>query len=121
MAHRSKKKHLKHIHEHEPATPKARSPVEKARAAAAGIARKGNGRRAKPANGRRRQAQPGNGAPKGTPPKGTPPKGKPTTAPAKKGIVRRLAAKVRTRITARPRRVVARVKARVKSLLRDHA
>ena len=88
MAHRSKKKHLKHMHEHEPATPKAKSPLAKARAAAAGIAKKGgNTRRAKEAN-----------EPK-----------------QKKGIVRRLAAKAGKRITARPRRVAARVAARVKA------
>lgn len=38
MAHRSKKKHLKHLHEQEPATPPAKSPVAKAEAARAGIA-----------------------------------------------------------------------------------
>jgi len=32
MAHRSKKKHVKHVHEHEPATPPARSPVAEANA-----------------------------------------------------------------------------------------
>lgn len=39
MAHRSKKKHLKHVHEQEPATPPAKSPVAKAEAARARIAK----------------------------------------------------------------------------------
>ncbi len=39
MAHRSKKKHLKHLHEQEPATPPAKSPVAKAEAARARIAK----------------------------------------------------------------------------------
>ena len=30
MAHRSKKKHIKHVHEHEPAKPRAKSPIAKA-------------------------------------------------------------------------------------------
>ncbi|HEY5944209.1 MAG TPA: hypothetical protein VIV40_01900 [Kofleriaceae bacterium] len=91
MAHRSKKKHLKHMHQHEAATPKANSPVVKARAAAAGIAKKGGSVRRAPeleAEGTKKQ-----------------------------GIVRRLAAKATKKITAKPRRAIARAKARVKSLL----
>ena len=92
MAHRSKKKHLKHLHQHEPATPPAKSPTAKARAAAAGIAKKGgNARRAPELK---------EGAPK-----------------RKKGIVRRLASKATDKIAARPKRIIKRAKARVKSLL----
>src|SRR5690606_12802955 len=39
MAHRSKKKHVKHLHEHEPVTPRAKSPVAKAESARARIAK----------------------------------------------------------------------------------
>jgi len=46
MAHRSKRKHLAHVHEHEPATPPAKSPVEKAEAARRGVAKKAPTRRA---------------------------------------------------------------------------
>ena len=93
MAHRSKKKHLKHVHQHEPATPKAKSPIAKAEAAAAGIAKKGS---RSPAPELKR-------------------------APKKKGLVRRLASKATKKLGAKPRKVIegakARVKARVKSLL----
>lgn len=97
MAHRSKQKHIKHLRQHEPATPKAKSPTAKAQAAAAGVAKKG---------GNARRAQ------------------EPDKKPAKqKGIMRRLASKASKKITARPRRMIARAKAsvakRVKSLL-DH-
>lgn len=94
MAHRSKKKHLKHVHQHEAATPKAKSPGAKAEAAAAGIAKKG---------GSVRRAPEGEKAGK-----------------KKQGLVRRLATKATKKITAKPRKVIARAKARVaqvKSLL----
>lgn len=100
MAHRSRKKHLKHVHEHEPATPPAKSPAAKAEAAAAGIAKKGgNVRRAPELKQARR-------------------------APAKKSIVRRLAAtatKPVKKLAKKPRAVLAKAKAkvekRVKALL----
>lgn len=40
MAHRSKRKHLAHLHEQEPAKPPAKSPVAKAEAARRGLAKK---------------------------------------------------------------------------------
>ena len=86
MAHRSKKKHLKHLHQHEPATPPAKSPIAKAEAAAAGIAKKGGSARRAPEL------------------KEAAPKRK------KKGIVRRLAAKATKKITAKPRKIIKRVK-----------
>jgi hypothetical protein len=93
MAHRSKKKHLKHTHQHEPATPKAKSPIAKAEAAAAGIAKKGKVRRSPELEaGKKRKP---------------------------KGLVRRLAAKATKRLAARPRKVIARAKARVAALLGD--
>jgi hypothetical protein len=93
MAHRSKKKHIKHQHEHEPATPKARSPIAKAEAAAAGIARKtGSVRRA--------------------------PQMKDAVKKRKsKGLVRRLAAKATKKLAAKPRKLIARARARVGALL----
>ena len=93
MAHRSKKKHLKHMHQHEPATPRAHSPVAKAEAAAAGVARKGGNVR--------RSAELDN-------------------AGKKKSIVRRISKKItatKKSIAAKPRKVIARAKCRVKSLL----
>lgn len=101
MAHRSRKKHLKHVHEHEPATPAAKSPTAKADAAAAGIARKGgNARRAPELKTEARRPR------------------------KKKGIVRRLAAtatKPVKKLAKKPRTVLAkaraRVEKRVKSLL----
>jgi hypothetical protein len=91
MAHRSKKKHLKHMHQHEPATPKAGSPVAKAEAAAAGVAKNGGNVRRSPelANAGKK----------------------------KKGIVRRIANSATKKITAKPRRVIARAKARVRSII----
>jgi hypothetical protein len=100
MAHRSKKKHLKHAHQHEPATPKAKSPIAKAEAAAAGIAKKTRGtvRRAPEMldAGKRKS----------------------------KGLVRRIAAKAtkvaakaRRAVVARPKKMIARAKARVSSMI----
>jgi len=92
MAHRSKKKHIKHVHEHEPATPKAKSPIAKAEAAARGIAKKaGNVRRAPELDAAKRKT---------------------------KGLVRRLAARARKatkKIAAKPRKAIARAKARVEA------
>jgi hypothetical protein len=90
MAHRSKKKHLKHMHEHEAPTPKAKGPVAKAEAAAAGIAKKGGNVRRTPELEK---------------------------AGKKKGIVRRVASKATKRVTAKPRKVIARAKNRVKALI----
>lgn len=81
MAHRSKKKHIKHLHEHEPATPRAKSPVAKADVARAG-------------------------APKASRTESEP-------KPKKRGIVRRAARK----LTAKPRKIARRAKARVKSII----
>jgi hypothetical protein len=95
MAHRSRKKHIKHAHAHEPATPPAKSPIAKVEAAAAGIAKQGSSRR-------------------------TTSEVKPKKRP---GLVRRLAgkatetiadaAKLPSKIVAKPKRVIKRVKARV--------
>ena len=90
MAHRSKKKHLKHMHQQEAVTPKAKSPVAKAEAAAAGIAKKGGNVRRAPELEK---------------------------AGKKPGIVRRVAAKVTKKITAKPRKAIARAKNRVKAAL----
>lgn len=102
MAHRSKKKHLKHVHEHEPATPPAKSPVAKADAAVAGIAKpRGNGKKRSSA----RRAPEMKATPK---------------APAKqKGLVRRLASKATNKITARPRKALSRARARVESRVKS--
>jgi hypothetical protein len=101
MAHRSRKKHLKHVHEHEPATPPAKSPTAKAEAAAAGIAKKGGSTRRAPEL--KTEAR-----------RGT----------KKKGIVRRLAAtatKPVKKLAKKPRKILekakARVEKRVKALL----
>jgi hypothetical protein len=91
MAHRSKKKHIKHMHDHEPVTPKAKGPVAKAEAAAAGIAKKGGSTRRAP------ELEAGK--------------------KKKKGIVRRMASKATKKITAKPRKVIAKAKNRVKSLI----
>lgn len=95
MAHRSKQKHIKHLHQAEPATPKAKAPTAKAEAAAAGVAKKrGNVRRAPELD---------------------------KAGKKKPGIVRRITSKATKKITARPRNALARAKAsvatRVKSLL----
>jgi hypothetical protein len=125
MAHKSKKKHLKHVHEHEPATPKARSPVVKAEAATARVAR--------PAMKAPRQAMKAAGKARAA---GATATGKPRTTaigkpqasagtaearserePEKRGIVRSLASKATKKITAKPRKIISRVKARVKSVI----
>ena len=95
MAHKSHKKHIKHIHQQEPATPKAKSPVAKAEVAQARIAK----------------SRPANGAVKKTGQK----------AVKKAGLVRSLARaatkKVAEKVTARPKKMISRAKARVRSLL----
>ena len=124
MAHRSKKKHLKHVHQHEPATPPAKSPVAKAEAVAAGFAKK--------AAPKRRAQEPIDAAPKVK-----------RVVKRSKGIVRRLAGKATgkliaklprpselagrateriaekmpraTKVAAKPRKAIARAKARVKA------
>ena len=113
MAHRSRKKHIKHVHQHEPPTPPAKSPAEKAEAAAAGFARKGRskiksaGRTAGKAKGKtknqQRAADVKNGA-------------KVVRAKAT-GLVRRVARKAAKKIVERPRRILSRARARVGSLV----
>jgi hypothetical protein len=99
MAHRSKKKHLKHLRQQEAATPPAKSPAAKAESAAARIAKSGGTQRR---------------APELKDAKGTKAKAK----ASKKGIVRRLAGKATEAVTARPRKAIASVKAGVKSRVR---
>lgn len=117
MAHRSKKKHLKHVHQHEPATPPAKSPVAKAEAAAAGIAKRARTKRRAPEL-------------------------KATTAKKRNGLVRRLAgtagkladklpspSRLAGKVTdklpsprklaARPRKAFARAKSRVTSRVKS--
>jgi len=107
MAHKSKKKHLEHVHEHEPATPKAKSPVVKAEAASARVARPVmKTRKAMKAAGKPRTAAAGEAA--------TPSGRKPEK---KRGLVRSLAVKATKKITAKPRKIISRVKARVKSVI----
>ncbi|HSD91374.1 MAG TPA: hypothetical protein VLB44_27810 [Kofleriaceae bacterium] len=127
MAHKSKKKHLKHVHDHEPATPKAKSPVAMAEAATARVAKpamKGS-RQAMKAVGRARAATGATRTVRGA--AGATP-GKPRTAagttettsgrtPPERGIVRSLARKATNRITAKPRKILSRMKARVKSFI----
>lgn len=92
MAHRSHKKHIKHMHQHEPATPKAKSPTAKADVASQRISKP-----SKVSSARRPVAK---------------------KAPAKKrGIVRSVAGavaskveKVERKVTAKPRKIIKRVK-----------
>lgn len=99
MAHKSKKKHIKHLHEHETAStpPRAKAhPGAKADIEADRIARP----RASGAS----KTTARNGAGK-----------KP--APKKRGIVRRIAKAATKKIAARPKRIIERAKSRVKSML----
>jgi hypothetical protein len=92
MAHRSHKKHIKHMHQHEPATAKAKSPTVKADVASQRIAKASK----------------------------TTSSAKPVAkkAPAKKrGIVRSVAGavasrveKVERKVTAKPRKIIKKVK-----------
>lgn len=95
MAHRSRKKHIKHMHQHEAATPKAKSPVAKADVATQRISKTSKVSAA----------------------------GKPVARKAakKRGVVRSLASKVANkveskvaavekRVTAKPRKIIKRVK-----------
>jgi hypothetical protein len=98
MAHRSRKKHIKHLHQQEAATPKAKSPAAKAKAAPA---KARTATKARPAKAARTRTS-GDGA-----------------APTKKsgGIVRSLARAATKKIAARPRRIISKAKSRVKSLI----
>jgi hypothetical protein len=96
MAHRSKKKHLKHLHQHEPvsAAPAAKrhagakAEVEADRVARPRVAKAGA------RTGARKKA-----------------------APKKRGIVRSIAKAATKKIAARPKRIIQRATSRVKSML----
>ena len=104
MAHKSHRKHLKHLHAHEPAKPKAKSPVHLAEIEMA--------RRAKPTAKRAAPATKPSAA-KGGANAGAKGGAKGAERAKKGGIVRKIArAAVR-----KPRAIVARAKARVKSLI----
>lgn len=99
MAHKSKKKHIKHLHEHETAStpprakahPGAKADIEADRIARprAGVgkatARTGAGKKARPAK--------------------------------KRGIVRRIAKAATKKLAAKPKKIIQRAKSRVKSML----
>jgi hypothetical protein len=97
MAHRSKKKHLKHLHQHAEAS--SPPPAKKHAGAKADIEAD---RVARPPVARA-------GAKAGA--------AKQTAAPKKRGIVRSLARAATKKITARPKKIIQRAKSRVKSML----
>jgi len=109
MAHRSKQKHIKHVHEHEPARPKAKSPIAKAEAAAAGIAKKRSVRRApEPVDTGKRK------------PKGLVRRLARRARKVTAKMTKRVTAKVTKRtkkIAAKPREMIQRAKDRVKAML----
>ncbi len=149
MAHRSKKKHLKHVHEHEPATPKAKSPAVKAERVAA--ARKASPRRrtkpadaksgerrngatrsarrtvvAQPATARRRSdvapeepKQPGLVGRLARTARQRRAEKRATIAGKQPGLVRRIAKRATKKLTAQPRKVIDRAKHRVASRVRS--
>ena len=94
MAHRSKKKHINHLHEHEPVSA---APAAKKRAGAKADIEADRVAR-----------------PRGTKARASTAK-KP--APKKRGIVRSIANAAKKKITALPKRIIERAKSRVKSLL----
>jgi hypothetical protein len=96
MAHRSKKKHIKHLHEHEPVS-------------AAPAAKKHAGAKADIEADRVARPRTAKAAARTSAAK------KP--APKKRGIVRSIAKAATKKITARPKRIIERAKSRVKSLL----
>lgn len=118
MAHRSKKKHLKHVHEHEPATPAARSPVAKAETAKARFARpraaaaktRASAADARAAVGAKaasvRAAVAGRRAQKVE-----------KRTQHEPGIIRTVARKATSRLAAKPKKIIKRAARRVKSLL----
>jgi hypothetical protein len=105
MAHRSRKKHIKHLHQQEAATPKAKSP---ARAKSATKARAST--KAGPAKA---------GSAKAGPAKATRARKASAGAASKRsgGVVRSIARAATKKLTARPRRILSKAKSRVKSLI----
>lgn len=114
MAHKSKKKHLKHVHQHEPATPPAKSPVAKAEAAEARFARP----RAAASNARAKAA--GARAAVGATAasvKAAVGARRAKKATKKRGIVRSVARTATRKLAAKPKKIIERAARRVKSLL----
>jgi hypothetical protein len=107
MAHKSKKKHLKHVHQHEPATPPAKTRAgSKAETEVERIA-----------NTRSRVVEDGGRAGKATA-RRTPGTRGGTSAPRKKrGIVRSIARAATKKLAAKPRKVIKRATSRVKAFL----
>jgi hypothetical protein len=100
MAHRSRKKHIKHVHQQEAATPKAKSPAKGKSASKARTS-------AKAAPGKAPRARKASGS-----------------APSKSsgGVVRSIARAATKKLTDRPRRILSKAKSRVRSLIgRDAA
>jgi hypothetical protein len=95
MAHRSKKKHLKHLHQHEPVS-------------AAPAAKKHAGAKADVEADRVARPRVKAGTRTGTAKK---------AATKKRGIVRSIAKAATKKIAARPKRIIQRAKSRVKSIL----
>jgi hypothetical protein len=94
MAHKSKKKHLKHVHAHEPE-------------AAAPPARKHAGAKAEVEAARTQRPRATAGTRSSGAERGTATSAKPTK---KRGIVRSIARAARKKLTAKPKRVIKRVK-----------
>jgi hypothetical protein len=125
MAHRSKKKHLKHVHEHEPVTPPAKSPISKAAAAEARFARP----RAAAANARARAAgarasvgAKASGARAAVGAKAASVKSAVAARRVKKakhepGILRTVAHKATAKLAAKPKKIIKHASRRVRSLL----
>lgn len=98
MAHKSKKKHIKHLHEHETASSPPRAKAHagaKADIEEERIAGPRSTRAAKPAGGSK------------------------SAAPKKRGIVRRIAKAATKKIAARPKRLIQRATSRVKSRVKS--
>lgn len=129
MAHKSKKKHLKHVHEHEPATPAAKSPVAKAEAAEARFARPraaAANARARAANARAAVGAKASGARAAVGARAASVKSAVAERRAhraekkakhQRGIVRTVARNATAMLAAKPKKIIKRAARRVKSLL----
>lgn len=102
MAHKSRKKHIKHIHAHEPATPAARHPGAKADV--------------ETERGSKSRAVKLTGAAKAVAAKAKAKAGARSTS-KKNGLVSKIARAAGKKLAAKPKKIISRVKSRVSSLV----
>lgn len=115
MAHKSKKKHIKHAHQHDHDVSQPRHPGAKATSAALGSETSHKSRLTSKAKEAARVAA---RARVKKPTAASAANARATGKPVKrKGVVRRIASAASEKLTAKPKRIISKARARVRSLL----